>query len=57
MRVCSAGDAVHGFNKWLAGHNELMQVVVPVRDGLTLLRRRRLQGVLIGGASPRRLHK
>ena len=33
------GEAIAGFNRWLAAEPRVEQVVVPVRDGLTLARR------------------
>jgi caffeoyl-CoA O-methyltransferase len=34
------GDAIRGFNQWVYDHPELEQVVLPIRDGVSLIRRR-----------------
>jgi len=34
------GDAVKEFNQWVYDHPELEQIVLPIRDGVSLLRRR-----------------
>jgi len=34
------GDAIREFNQWVCDHPELEQVVVPVRDGMSVVRRR-----------------
>jgi len=34
------GDAVREFNQWVSDHPELEQVVLPVRDGVSLIRRK-----------------
>mmetsp|Transcript_51631 Transcript_51631/g.165287 ORF Transcript_51631/g.165287 Transcript_51631/m.165287 type:complete len:556 (-) Transcript_51631:300-1967(-) len=34
------GDAIREFNQWVCDHPQLEQVVLPVRDGVSLIRRR-----------------
>jgi 3-dehydroquinate synthase len=34
------GDAIKEFNAWVAGHPELEQVVLPIRDGMSIIRKR-----------------
>merc|ERR1719261_1735740 len=34
------GDAVKEFNRWVADHPKLEQVVLPVRDGISIIRQR-----------------
>jgi len=34
------GDALIEFNEWVATHPELMSVIIPLRDGVTLVKRR-----------------
>merc|ERR1719215_600655 len=34
------GNAVREFNQWVSDHAELEQVVLPVRDGVSLIRRK-----------------
>merc|ERR1719359_553466 len=34
------GDAIKEFNQWVADHPSLEQVVLPVRDGVSVIRRR-----------------
>merc|ERR1712054_304380 len=34
------GDAIKDFNQWVYDHPELEQVVLPIRDGVSLIRRR-----------------
>jgi len=34
------GDDIREFNEWVAKHPDLMQVVLPIRDGVSLVRKR-----------------
>jgi len=34
------GDDIRDFNEWVAKHPDLMQVVLPIRDGVSLVRKR-----------------
>jgi len=34
------GDAIREFNQWVCDHPQLEQVVLPIRDGMSIIRRR-----------------
>ena len=34
------GNDIRGFNAWLRDHPDLMQVILPIRDGVSIVRRR-----------------
>jgi len=36
------GDAIRSFNQWVHDHPDLEQVVIPVRDGMSIVRRREI---------------
>jgi len=45
------GDAIKEFNQWVADHPCLEQVVLPVRDGISIIRQRGAQAATSSGAS------
>jgi caffeoyl-CoA O-methyltransferase len=34
------GEDVKAFNAWVASHPELMQIMLPIRDGVSIIRKR-----------------
>jgi len=48
------GDAIREFNQWVCDHPQLEQVVVPVRDGMSVIKRRSVDGAAVAAAMKRK---